>query len=68
MDTPDREARSLPHSLSERNVTTIGKQWVCTVQLPGRNAGTIEGVGKTVADATTDAASKLKAAHPGYTL
>lgn len=68
MDTPDREARSLPHSLTERDITTVGKRWVCTVQLPGRANDTIEGIGKSINDATLDAAQKLSARHPGYTL
>lgn len=69
MDTPDREARSLSHHLEERNRPTLGKEWVCVVRRPGGpNAGTIEGFGKTVGDATLDAAQKVSARHPGYTL
>lgn len=69
MDIPDREARSLPHSLREENVTTIGKQWVCEVRRPGGpNAGVLEGRGKTIAEATLDASNKLKVEHSGYTL
>lgn len=68
MDTPDREARSLPHNLTEVNQTTVGKVWQCHVHTPVQWGSSIVGEGKTIAEATADAAAKLKEKHPGYTL